>query len=365
MRKRPLILAPDTDPHASAVAWALEKQGVSPLWMPSLQARPGVHYTFRVSDDDVRLDDSLRGDDIISAVWNRRLHDPTPHCADADRTFAEWEWKLFQRGLFNIPQTFGDALWINPFPAAQRAEFKIVQLEACRRVGIPIPDTIVTTDAAQVDALRRRWGRIIFKSFLVHHWEDLAHGRMHAVGVTLLDEHSDLPPESIAVCPGIYQRYIEKSADVRVTVMGERLFPLKLSKKAGGGGFVDWRDHAKKGAVLAEAFALPGDVETKLRALMRELNLVFGAIDLVIDTEGGYHFLEVNQAGQFLFVEEMAPEYPILRCLTAMLMTGRTDAPLEAVQGVDMAAFRRSDAIEALGERIDERPPERPLLTVE
>ncbi|MDF3983338.1 hypothetical protein P3W24_13585 [Luteibacter sp. PPL201] len=363
--KRPLILAPDIDPHACAAAWALERQGVTPLWMPSLQARPGVHYTFHIANDALSLEDSLRGDDRIGAVWNRRLHDPAPHCADADRTFAEWEWKLFQRGLFSIAQSVGDALWINPLPAAQRAELKLVQLDACRRLGIPFPDTVVTTDAEQVDALRRRWGRIVFKSFLVHHWEESDSGRMHAVGVTLLDDHSDLPPEAIAVCPGIYQRYIEKAADVRVTVMGERMFALKLTRRAGGGGFVDWRGHAKSGELLAQAFTLPGDVEQKLRALMRELNLVFGAVDLVIDREGGYHFLEVNQAGQFLFIEEMAPEYPILRCLTAMLLTGRTDAPLEAVQGVDMASFRQSEAIEALGERISERPPERPLLTIE
>lgn len=361
---RPLIFAPHTDPHACAVAWALRRQGVEPLWMPSLQARPGVHYSFEMSAGGVHLGDSLRGTDRIGAVWNRRLTDPEPHCAEADRSFARWEWKLFQRNLFETGAFAGDALWVNRADAAQRAEMKLVQLDACRRLGIPFPETVVTTDAAAVDALRRRCGRIVFKSFLVHQWEGRDDGRMHAVGVTLLDERSELPADAIAVCPGIYQRYIEKSADVRVTVMGEHLFALSLSK-ASGGGFVDWRTHSADPALKAEAIVLPQAVEDRLRAFMRELGLVFGCIDLVIDTQGDYHFLEVNQAGQFLFVEDMVPGYPVLRCMTAMLMTGRADASPDLVEGVDMAGFRASDDFVRLGERINERPPERPLFTLE
>ena len=51
------------------------------------------------------------------------------------------------------------------------------------------------------------------------------------------------------------------------------------------------------------AATLPPDVEDSLRALMSELGLVYGAVDLRLTPEGEYVFLEVNPAGEFLFSE--------------------------------------------------------------
>jgi hypothetical protein len=335
-----------------------------PLWWPALPTTPDSHYSFHIDADNESLRSPIGSGDGIGAVWNRRLHEPQPHCAEADRNFASWEWKMFQRSVFSLESTFSRALWVNPMEAARNAENKLVQLSVCRRLGIPFPETVVTTDAAEVDALRARWGRIVFKSFLVHHWEERDHGRMHAVGVTLLDGDSDLPADAIAVCPGIYQRYIEKACDVRVTVIGDRIFALAI-RRSSSGGFVDWRIHAGNPELRAEGIALPSALEARLRALMAELGLVFGCIDLVVDKNGGFHFLEVNQAGQFLFVEEMQPGWPILQAMTAMLVSGRVDYALDSVEPVSMKEFWGSDRLLQLREEVDATPPERALYTVE
>ncbi len=364
MRRRPLILAPSSDPHACALAWAIRQQGIEPVWTPSLQAGPGVHYAFHINGDEESFHDSLLGEDRISAVWNRRLHDPAPDCAEEDRNFATWEWKLFQRNVFNLESAYADALWVNGFAAAQRAEQKLAQLSACRRLGIPFPETLVTTDAAEVAAAIRRWGVAVFKSFLIHQWEEKATGRMHAVGVTLLNEDSALPADAIAVCPGIYQRYIEKRCDVRVTVIGKHLFAMSMDQGTQG-AYVDWRSHSREAAFRATAMTLPGPVEAMLRNFMREMGLVFGCIDLVVDKQGDFHFLEVNQAGQFLFMEDMLPAYPVLQCMTELLIGGRTDASIVGMAPVSMDAFWHSDSYAALREQVAVQHPERPLYSLE
>ncbi|MGE7136766.1 ATP-grasp domain-containing protein [Luteibacter sp. NPDC031894] len=363
MPGRPLILAPADDPHACALAWAIRRQGVEPVWTPSLRAGQS-HYTFRIGAEHEAFQDALLSGDRVSAVWNRRVHDPVPDCAEEDRQFATWEWKLFQRNVFAVDGAYGDALWINGFAAAQRAEHKLVQLSACRRLGIPFPDTVVTTDACEVAALIRRWGQVVFKSFLVHQWEERDSGRLHAVGVVLLNGDSELPADAIAVCPGIYQQYIEKRCDVRVTVMGNRLFALRLGRGVDG-AFVDWRGHSRDPEFRAEAMALPVAVEAKLRELMRELGLVFGCIDLVVDKDGQFHFLEVNQAGQFLFMEDMIPDLPVLQTMTALLVEGTVDASVDVLKPVTMKDFWSSDAYAALRERVARHRPERPLFTLE
>ncbi|KGI77644.1 ATP-grasp domain-containing protein [Oleiagrimonas soli] len=359
-----LLLADEADPHAAAVAWALPSQGVRPVWLPSLLANRGPHYTMKLADDSLRFRDGTLDGQPVSAVWNRRLHDPEPHCDEADRPFAMWEWRLFQRNVFSVASSYGDALWINRLPAAQRAECKLVQLELCRDIGLTFPETVVTTDAAEVDALRRRWGRIIFKSFSIHLWEDTLSGQQHAVGVSLIDADTELPPEALAVCPGIYQRYIEKSCDIRATFIGDRIFAMRLGKSRDR-GYVDWRSHGKDPDLHVEPVILPAELERKLRELMKRLGLVFGCIDLAVDREGQAHFLEVNQAGQFLFVEEMVPEYPVLQAVTAMIASGRTDYALDAAPQISMRAFCDSEAFQHLRERTRKKSASTPAFTME
>ncbi len=67
-----------------------------------------------------------------------------------------------------------------------------------------------------------------------------------------------------------------------------------------------------------EATQLPGDVEARLRDLMRRLGLVYGAIDMRRTPDGQYVFLEINPAGQWLFVETFSGQ-PITASLARLL----------------------------------------------
>jgi len=58
-----------------------------------------------------------------------------------------------------------------------------------------------------------------------------------------------------------------------------------------------------------------------LRVLMRRLGLVYGAIDLRLTEDGRYVFLEINPAGQFLYVEQQTGQ-PITAALAACLAAG-------------------------------------------
>ena len=53
-----------------------------------------------------------------------------------------------------------------------------------------------------------------------------------------------------------------------------------------------WKEHT-----------LPNEVSQQLIRLLRSLHLHYGCIDLTQQPDGTYVFLEVNPAGQFLFIE--------------------------------------------------------------
>jgi glutathione synthase/RimK-type ligase-like ATP-grasp enzyme len=67
---------------------------------------------------------------------------------------------------------------------------------------------------------------------------------------------------------------------------------------------------------------LPPEIIAKLHELMTRLGLVYGAIDLRLTPEGRYVFLEINPAGQFLYVE-YATGQPIAAALARTLSKDR------------------------------------------
>jgi len=67
---------------------------------------------------------------------------------------------------------------------------------------------------------------------------------------------------------------------------------------------------------------LPPDTATKLHELMNRLGLVYGAIDLRLTPDGRYVFLEINPAGQFLYIEK-ATGQPITAALAQTLLKRR------------------------------------------
>jgi hypothetical protein len=49
-------------------------------------------------------------------------------------------------------------------------------------------------------------------------------------------------PDLLRWTPGIYQHYVEKDHELRVTVIGRRLFAIRINSQATARGQVDWRE---------------------------------------------------------------------------------------------------------------------------
>jgi len=76
---------------------------------------------------------------------------------------------------------------------------------------------------------------------------------------------------------------------------------------------VDWRaSSAFDHAISLEPFEIPSSVRERLIALMRLLRINAGSADLIVDKDGEYHFLEINEVGQMLFLEDRCPDVPVL-----------------------------------------------------
>lgn len=69
-----------------------------------------------------------------------------------------------------------------------------------------------------------------------------------------------------------------------------------------------------------EAVEIPNVIDQKCRMLMESLGLVFGCFDFIVTPDGEYYFLEVNESGQFLWIEKLRPEIKMLDIFTEFLI---------------------------------------------
>ncbi len=328
------------DVHAAAVCWGLRRSGLRPTWAKTL-ADPAMTPVSLYADDR----DGLRfaggiGTTRTSSVWFRRprLPESFPGAAPADLAFIRDEWKRHVANVHAVAETAGEVFWVNRPDRAAAAENKLLQLRAAHRCGLRFPATLVSSDPDEIRRFFAAHERVVYKPYATHSWRD-GDGRIFSTYARVLDAADLHDDAALRLCPGIYQACVRKRCDLRVTVIGQRMFAVRVDAPDDDDGIVDWRAAAIDDRTRSRASALPATAEASLRRLMDTLGLAFGCIDLVVDEHDDLHFLEINQAGQFLFVEHDVPELPLLRAMTAMLAQARTDYTLDATAEVSYAAF--------------------------
>ena len=322
---RYLIPTYPSDVHAVEVALVLEERGhEAVLWhgsdFPTLQS---ASVDFRGGE----MDWEIAGLDLdgvrppFEGVWYRR---PTPPVLPstlhpADRDVARRECDDFVAGLYLLAAP--DAFWVNP-PPIRRAELKPVQLREAARAGLIIPRTLMSNDPERIRRfLAEHRGRTIYKPFYPAQWD---RGDQLALLMTSEVRPEDLPSDgTLRLTPGIFQEKIEKDHELRVTILGEHVVTARLLSQESERTRLDWRAGAVQ--LRVEPGRLPDEVERACFQLMRSLGIVFGCFDFIVTPEGEHVFLEVNPAGQFLWVEEACPDLPLLAPFVDFLLARRRD----------------------------------------
>lgn len=254
----------------------------------------------------------------MEAVLYRHLHlREAPHVQDPRaRALAESELRATLEGTLLAL----DAYWLNHPAANRRARNKLGQLDLAMEEGLTVPDTLVSDDPQKIRARFRRWeGRMVAK---LAGGQLLAAGNeeQHVVYTTIVEEDDLRSDAALAACPAIYQRRVEKAFDLRVTVVGERLFACRIDSQGHDHGTVDWRQ-AGAGALPIEPCELDPDLARRCRALTRRMGLDYAGLDLIATPTGETVFLEVNAAGQWLWVQE-ATGMPIAAAIVEQLLDG-------------------------------------------
>ena len=153
--------------------------------------------------------------------------------------------------------------------------------------------------------------------------EESADDDVEIVFAQLLDEEKMTALGALALCPVVFQRFIPKTADIRVTIVGDTMFACRIHSQELPTTRVDFRRMTllpDLHDLRHELCTLPAQTVAELRDLMARLGLVFGCVDLVEEASGALTFLEVNASGQWMWIEHFTGA-PITERLAQMLAT--------------------------------------------
>jgi hypothetical protein len=193
--------------------------------------------------------------------------------------------------------------WINHPSANAGASHKLEQLTRARRIGLLVPDTLLTQSP---EAVRQFWTKhkhhIVVKPLSGGYIEHQGQKEDTVIYTSSVSEEAIKNVELICECPTLFQERINKAVDIRVCYLDGVATAVELVALENGQQRLDIRRDNMRD-VNYRVLKMPTDVEVMLVKLLRSYNLRFAAVDFVIDREGNWVFLEINPNGQWAWLD--------------------------------------------------------------
>ncbi|MFJ8059375.1 ATP-grasp ribosomal peptide maturase [Streptomyces sp. NPDC096142] len=261
----------------------------------------------------------------LRSIWVRRPGTPATRAPQP----SAWLTEEASQALYGMLRGSG-ARWMNHPDASRRARHKPWQLRLAQHSGLPVPATLITTFPQAAREFSRRFPDLVVKPVSGAHPQDPP----RAVPTSRVAPDTDF--SAVAFGPTLLQRRVAKRADIRLTVVGDRMLAARTATAPDADpGEVDVR-FATSAQPWRPAEVPPRIAEAVL-TYMRDAELAYGAFDFAEDADGTWWFLECNQSGQFGFVEAETGQ-PIARTIADWLALPAASEREELVNGSDSAA---------------------------
>lgn len=260
--------------------------------------------------------------DEVKSVWFRGPEIALGDLSGQADTCAGFVRRETEAALFGLLGVLGQAFWVNHPDAVRAAEDKLAQLRVAQSCGLTIPKTLVTNVPQQaLDFYEMCKGEVIIKTFRRLAFYENGLERLILTN-RVQREHLD-QIERVRHAPCLFQEYVPKDIELRVTVIGRGVFAAEIHSQRSPTSRVDYRRYDFAHTPYYP-HTLPPAVEAACRQVLQHYGLAFGAIDMIRRPDGAYVFLEINANAQFLWVQDLTG-MPMREALAELLIRGSAD----------------------------------------
>ncbi len=318
--KTVLVLTQQLDAHADLVIAELNRRG-----------RPVLRFDTSDFPQRATLTASIRGGrwegtlltqdrtlefGHIASIWYRR---PTPFDIDptlppSGQQFASAEARMALGGLLRSTH----CLWVNHPEKMVSADYKPWQLQVASECGLEIPASLLTNDPAHVFAFFEQCqSQMIYKTLsggliMSESGEAVS---IYTSKVTLDDLRMESNRVRSTAC--LFQENVPKKVELRITIVGKRVFAAEISYLNPEQAALDWRMAYQN--LQYRVYTLPEEIHQKCLLFLQRLGLSFAALDMIVTPDDRYVFLEANAGGQWRWIEN-ATGLPICQTLVDLLV---------------------------------------------
>ena len=182
------------------------------------------------------------------------------------------------------------ALVVNRPAASLPNNSKPLQAQWITRLGLRVPETLITTDPQAASDFVCLHKEVVYKS---------TSGVRSIVRRLSRERFAEL--QNVRHCPTQFQRYIPGN-DLRVHVIGETISALRIASDRD-----DYRYATRDGgAIEVSQVELDATLADSLRAVVRQMSLLVAGIDLRRTPTGEFYCLEINPSPAFTYYEQLA-----------------------------------------------------------
>lgn len=292
-----MVVTEKDDPTADMVIAELNRRDVPLVRFDPSDIGDGLvlsaRFATRLAQVAGRVATASRSADLASVralYWRRPVW---PSFGQFDESDARFAAAQVRHGLGGVLYALPGCRYVNHPLRNLEADYKPIQLAVAQRLGFTVPPTLVSNDLADIRAFIAAHRDVVYKAL---RWTPYQQGGTAMTTWTEPVTAYELD-ESVTVVPHLFQTRVDKAADLRVVVVGRRVFAVRIDSD-----LLDWRKDYE--ALAYSVVQLPAHLENALTAFLDHFGLASGSFDLAVDYEGNYHWLECNPNGQWGWLED-------------------------------------------------------------
>lgn len=304
-----LLLSDQSDAHYKYVKQILDRRGAETCTLNTTGFPTKESMTFVISSHQKgEVIFNIGGKEFnvndITSVWNRRTP-PAMHNVQAPHLieYINRESQIFFDSLPHLINSF----WVSHPDALRIGSMKTYQLSIASKLGLKVPDSCIGNSPEQVRKFVSGHDKLVVKSLFmpaVVATDGGENDRLLLFTKRIPKQEVEGLADRVHNCPVIVQEYIEKDFELRITIVGNKVFACAIHSQESSKTMEDWRRYDIDNTPHKE-FCLPEDISNKLVSLVKSLGLVFGCIDMIVTRNGEFVFLEINTNGQWLWIERL------------------------------------------------------------
>ena len=285
----PLLVGSELDTHLQIVAERLRSQNIEPI---IFDADSLAEVGYSLSPDKLEIGGEIIG--MESRGWLRRVAPNRWTTGELVGSVADVSLRTRIRLVAAIAR-HGNRRWLTGIDRLQAAEDRVRQLAVACQIGIATPPTMVSANPSEI---RHTLGdEVVLKPLATGAFIN-ADGEPRTIHTTLLT--SDILARGDFKCaPFVAQKKVKVCKHLRVVTAG---IIAKTAALEADRWPLDWRtaEEAHSSWIPTESL----EVETQAVHLAAELDIGFSSQDWLIPQEGPPLFIDLNPAGQWMFLPE-------------------------------------------------------------